>query len=203
MITLISGSLILSFLHAIIPNHWLPILAIAKKEKWSLAVTLRVTFISGLAHAASTVLIGVLLAFLGARLSVALESFTGIVAPLLLTILGAFYIYQHSRHHHFHLHGHPGQVSTNRLVFSLATAMFFTPCFEIEPYFLVAGAQGYGFVLLLSTLYTVVTVTGMVIWVRLAYKGLLRMNWHTLEHNAGIITGTTLILSGILTYFLR
>ena len=164
---------------------------------------MKVTFISGLAHAASTVLIGAMLAFVGARLSTTLESFTGILAPLLLILLGAFYIYQHSRHHHFHLHGHPEQVGRNRLVFSLAASMFFTPCFEIEPYFLVAGAQGYWFVFLLSTLYTVVTVTGMVMWVRLAYKGLLRMNWHSLEHNAGIITGTTLIVSGILTYFLR
>ena len=203
MIALITGSLLLSFLHAVIPNHWLPILAIAKKENWSLSVTMKVTFISGLAHAASTVLIGAMLAFVGARLSTTLESFTGTLAPLLLILLGAFYIYQHSRHHHFHLHGHPEQVGRNRLVFSLAAAMFFTPCFEIEPYFLVAGAQGYWFVFLLSTLYTVVTVTGMVMWVRLAYKGLLRMNWHSLEHNAGIITGTTLVVSGILTYFLR
>ena len=203
MITLITGSFILSVLHAFIPNHWLPILAIAKKEKWTLRVTMWVTFLSGLSHAASTILIGALLAFAGARLATGIERFTVFMAPTLLVALGIFYIYQHSRHHHFHLRGHPEQVSRNKLIFSLASAMFLSPCFEIEPYFLLAGAYGFWFVLLLATLYTVVTVTGMVIWVRLAYRGLLRLNWHSLEHNAGIITGTTLMLSGILNYLLH
>lgn len=203
MITLITGSLVLSILHAVIPNHWLPVLAIGQKEKWDLSETTRVTFIAGLSHAASTVLIGILLALIGAKLAVVVESFTGIIAPGLLVALGIFYIYQHSRHHHFHLHGNPEQVSKNRLIFSLASAMFFSPCFEIEPYFLVAGAEGLWFVAVLVTLYTAVTVSGMVIWVRLAHRGLLKMNWHSLEHNAGIITGVTLVLSGILTFILR
>jgi hypothetical protein len=144
------------------------------------------------------------LAFIGARLATAVESFTAFIAPGLLVALGTFYIWQHSRHHHFHIHGHPEQVSNkNRLIFSLASAMFFSPCFEIEAYFLVAGSRGLWFVALLAGLYTVVTVSGMVFWVRLAHNGLVKMNWHTLEHNAGIITGATLVLSGILTFFLH
>lgn len=203
MITLIAGSLVLSILHAIIPNHWLPILAIGKKENWSLAETTRITLIAGFSHAASTVLIGIILGLVGSGLSSAVESFTSYVAPSLLVALGAFYIYQHSRHHHFHMHGHPEKVSSNRIIFSLASAMFFSPCLEIEPYFLVAGSQGIWFVLLLGVLYTTVTVTGMVMWVRLTYKGLLKLNWHSIEHNAGIITGITLILTGILAYFIH
>jgi len=203
MITLIAGSLVLSFLHAIIPNHWLPILAIGKKEHWSLTETTRITFIAGLSHATSTVLIGIFLGLVGSGLSSAVESFTTYVAPSLLVALGLFYIYQHSRHHHFHMHGHPEQVSSNRIIFSLASAMFFSPCFEIEPYFLVAGSKGILFVLFLAVLYTTVTVTGMIVWVRLTYKGLLRLNWHSIEHNAGIITGVTLILTGILSYFIH
>ncbi|CAN5518687.1 hypothetical protein BH10BAC4_BH10BAC4_17060 [soil metagenome] len=204
MITLITSSLVLSLLHGIIPNHWLPVLAISKKEKWDLAETTRVTLIAGLAHATSTVLIGVALALIGAKLAVVVENFTAFIAPGLLVALGLFYIYQHSRHHHFHLHGHPEQVANkNRLIFSLASAMFFSPCFEIEAYFLVAGTQGLWLFALLAVLYTVVSVTGMIVWVRLAHSGLLKMNWHSLEHNAGIITGITLMLSGILTFLLH
>ncbi len=204
MITLITGSLVLSILHGIIPNHWLPVLAISKKEKWDLAETSRVTVIAGLSHASSTVLIGVFLAFIGAKLSAVVHSFTSYITPALLVALGLFYIWQHSHHHHFHMHGHPEQVANkNKLIFSLASAMFFTPCFEIEPYFLVAGAEGWWLVALLAALYTVVTVSGMVIWVRFAYRGLLKMNWHSIEHNAGIITGITLVLSGVLTFLLH
>jgi nickel/cobalt exporter len=204
MITLITGSLVLSVLHAIIPNHWLPVLAISRKEKWDLAETSRVTLIAGLSHAASTVLIGVMLALIGAGLAVFVESFTAFIAPALLVALGLFYIWQHSRHHHFHMHGQPQQTSNkNRLIISLASAMFFTPCFEIEAYFLVAGAEGWWLVALLAALYTFVSVAGMVVWVRLAHRGLLKMNWHSLEHNAGIVTGLTLVLSGLLTFLLH
>lgn len=203
MITLVAGSFLLSVLHALIPNHWLPILAIAKKEQWTAVQTTRVTLLAGLSHAASTVLIGIVLALFGSTLAGVVENFTSYVAPGLLIALGFFYIYQHSRHHHFHLQGHPEKASHNKIIFSLATAMFFSPCFEIEPYFLIAGAEGLPFALSLGLLYTIVTVTGMVVWVRLTYRGLLRLNWHALEHNAGIITGVILMLTGILSFFIR
>ncbi len=202
MIPLIAGSLFLSILHAIIPNHWLPILAIGKKEKWTLAQTTRVTLIAGLSHAVSTVLIGMALALLGSTLADAVESFTAHIAPGMLIALGIFYIYQHSRHHHFHMHGNPEKVSQNRIIFSLALAMFLSPCFEIEPYFLLAGAQGFWFAAALAIGYTVITVAGMVTWVRITYKGLLKLNWHAIEHNAGIITGGILILTGVLSFFI-
>ncbi len=202
MIPQIAGSLFLSILHAIIPNHWLPILAIGKKEKWTLAQTTRVTLIAGLAHAVSTVLIGMALALLGSTLADAVESFTAYIAPGMLIALGIFYIYQHSRHHHFHMHGNPEKVSHNRIIFSLALAMFLSPCFEIEPYFLLAGAQGFWFAAALAIGYTVITVAGMVTWVRITYKGLLKLNWHAIEHYAGIITGGILILTGVLSFLI-
>ena len=85
----------------------------------------------------------------------------------------------------------------------LVVAMFFSPCFEIEAYFLMAGAHGWEQVALLAMIYTVVTVTGMVVWIRIAYRGLFKLNWHSLEHNAGIITGVTLILTGIGSFFIH
>jgi uncharacterized iron-regulated membrane protein len=89
------------------------------------------------------------------------------------------------------------------VIIGLVVAMFFSPCFEIEAYFLIAGAHGWQQVAILAILYTVVTVAGMVLWIRIAYKGLLKVNWHALEHNAGIITGVTLILTGVASFFIH
>jgi len=203
MITLIVGSLILSVLHALIPNHWLPVLAIAKKGNWSMQQTTKVTFIAGLSHALSTVLIGVIIGVTGFQLAANVEYFAAYIAPAVLTALGIFYIYQHHKHKHFHLHRHKEIVSDNKVIFSLVVAMFFSPCFEIEAYFLMAGARGWWMVTLLALLYTLVTVSGMVIWVSITYRGLLKLNWHTLEHNAGVITGITLVLTGILSFFIH
>ena len=83
------------------------------------------------------------------------------------------------------------------VVFSLAAAMFFSPCLEIEGYFLTAGQYGWNFVLLVALVYGVVTILGMLLWVRLALGGLQRLDWHAVEHNAGLITGLTLVASGV------
>jgi hypothetical protein len=70
---------------------------------------------------------------------------------------------------------------------------------EIEPYFLLAGTMGRVQVMLIAAIYAVVTIAGMLIWVQLAYRNMVKYNWHKLEHNAGIITGVILILTGLVT----
>lgn len=204
MNAIIIGSLLISLLHAVIPNHWLPVLAIARKEKWPLAQTMRVTFIAGMSHVVSTVAIGVVLGLVGAELEDSIEQFTKIIAPSILVLLGFYFIGQHYRHHHFHIDKHQlEKKSTSKLIGALVLAMFLSPCMEIEAYFLLAGAQSVALLLFIALMYTVISLGGMLIWIRLAYKGIIRMNWHTLEHNAGIITGVILILTGLVSYFVH
>lgn len=202
MLTIILGGLMLSVLHAIIPNHWLPILVISRKENWSLKETTVATLVSGSAHVLSTTAIGVLIGYAGLTLASHFIRFTTIAAPVILIALGIFYFYQHHRHRHFHIHP-ATPFSKKRILYSLAIAMFFSPCFEIEAYFLMAGAHGWAFVGILATLYIIVTLAGMIMWIRVAYTGLSKLNWHSLEHNAGIITGITLIITGIISFFIH
>jgi len=203
MLSIFLGSLLISVLHAIIPNHWLPVLAIGRKQQWSLKEVTRVTFLSGLAHALSTIVIGIGLGMLGLQLAQSIKSFTHYVAPAILILLGFFFIYQHHRHKHFHLHQAPKPtLNKNKLIGSLVLAMFLSPCLEIEAYFLLAGSEGWWAVLAIAVTYFLISVTGMVLWVRMAYRGLLKMNWHAIEHKAGIITGWTLVLTGILSFFI-
>ncbi|RYF86962.1 MAG: hypothetical protein EON98_02060 [Chitinophagaceae bacterium] len=203
MYSIITGSLLLSLLHAVIPNHWLPIIAIGRKEAWSLEEITKVTFIAAVAHAASTILIGLLLGFLGAELAVHVEQFTHVFAPALLILLGIIFIYRHHRHKHFHIDGGiKNKVPKSRIIMLLAVAMFFSPCMEIEAYFLLAGAKGAWLLWIIAAVYFLITATGMLLLVRYAYKGILKLNWHSLEHNAGIVTGLTLIGTGIITFFI-
>ena len=204
MYSIIIGSLLLSFLHAVIPNHWLPVLAIGRKDNWTVQEVTRVTFVSGLAHALSTIVIGIILGLLGLQLANRVEYFTHFIAPVFLILIGLFFIYQHHHHRHFHLHQIPKPtMSKNKIVIGLVIAMFLSPCMEIEAYFLLAGTKGIWAVLTIAALYLTISVSGMVLWARLAYKGILKLNWHKLEHNAGIITGLTLIITGILTFFIH
>ena len=204
MYSIISGALIISLLHAVIPNHWLPIIAIARKEQWTTAEVTKVTFACAMAHGISTILIGVVLGFLGAKLNDDLTHFTNIIAPIVLIAMGLIFIYRHHRHKHFHITEEIKKKKTKTaIITALVIAMFFSPCMEIEAYFLLAGTQAKSLVLFIALLYLLITTTGMVLLVRFAYKGLLKLNWHSLEHNAGIITGLTLVATGIITFFIR
>ena len=203
MFNVIIGSLIISLLHAVIPNHWLPVLAIGRKENWDLKETERVTFISGLAHVLSTVIIGILLGLIGLELSESINHFTHIIAPSILILMGLYFVRQHYVHHHFHLENQKvAGKPKSKIISALVIAMFLSPCMEIEAYFLLAGTKGWWLMGLIALMYSVITITGMLIWIRFAYRGLLKFNWHRWEHNAGLISGGVLILTGIVSFFI-
>lgn len=203
MYSIITGSLIISLLHAVIPNHWLPIIAIGRKENWRVIEVLQVTFICAVAHGLSTILIGIFLSLLGAGLSENIHFFTRIIAPVILIALGIIFIYRHHRHKHFHLNGGlQKKRSKKAIVLALFMAMFLSPCMEIEGYFLLAGMYSWWLVWLIAGMYFIITTTGMMLLVWLAYKRLLKLNWHSLEHNAGIITGAVLIITGFISFFI-
>jgi uncharacterized iron-regulated membrane protein len=73
---------------------------------------------------------------------------------------------------------------------------------EIEAYFLLAGEKGWYMKAAIATMYTIITITGMLLWIRIVYKGILKLNWHKWEHNAGIITGLVLITTGVVSFFI-
>ena len=202
MASIIIGSLLISLLHAVIPNHWLPVLAIGKKEGWTLGETTRITFIAGMAHVVSTVIIGLMLGLISGELSNNIDHFSHIVAPAILILIGLYFVKQHYSHHHFHLEKKQLEKKTkSSIILALVTAMFLSPCMEIEAYFLLAGESGWPMMAAVATMYSVITITGMLLWIRIVYKGLVKLNWHKWEHNAGIITGVVLIATGVISFF--
>lgn len=196
----ISVSLI-SFFHALIPSHWLPITVISKNAGWSKALTLRATFYLGLAHVLSTVLLCIGISFLGRTLfekySNRFDQFSGI----LLIAYGLFFIYRHYKHHHFHFSADSldkKNTSFRTLMLQLLLLMFFSPCIEVVAIFFNAGKFGFVTVVLLVFVYAVISISGMLIWVNLVQHGLKKINWHRIEHNAGLLTGGVLVLMGII-----
>ena len=203
MYSILTGSILISLLHAVIPNHWLPVLAIGRKEGWSLGETSRITFIAGMSHVMSTVIIGILLGLIGNKLTRDIEDFTRIIAPCILILMGLYFLRQNYKHHHFHLNQKEiKKKSKSSIIWALIIAMFLSPCMEIEAYFLLAGTRGWYMILVIAVLYSSISIAGMLIWVRIVYKGLLKLNWHKWEHNAGIITGFVLIVTGIISFFI-
>ncbi len=205
MDTIFVGSLTLSLLHALIPSHWLPFVTIGKIEQWSSRQTLTVTAIAGLAHTVSTTLLGMLVSLAGWQLAANYRDLSERAIPLLLLALGLWYLMQHLRHRHTHDHIDTGSVrkarSFSALLLSLGVAMFLSPCLEIEAYFLSAGAQGWRAVMMVALIYNVITLSGMLLMVMLARRGMQQLNADWFEHNENLITGLTLVGLAIVSFF--
>jgi putative Mn2+ efflux pump MntP len=204
------GSLVLSLIHASIPNHWIPLIAISKTEKWSVKETLFATLITGFAHTLSTVIIGIIVGFIGYKLASNYEIISKIIAPAILVTVGLIYLIieiKNSIHHHKHEHSHfkvennsMGRKSKWAILISLSIAMFLTPCVELEAYYFQAGSIGWIGILIVSVVYTFTTVLLMLILVYLGIKGIKKINSHFLEHHEKAITGLILIILGILAF---
>ncbi len=199
------GSFALSILHALIPNHWLPLVAIAKTEQWSTRETLWAAFFTSLAHLASTILIGILIGYIGIELARNYEFVPRIVAPSILVAIGVVFLIldfiSRKKHEHNYNISHPK--SRTAIILSLCAAMFMTPCLEIEAYYFQAASFGTTGILIVSIVYLIVTISSIISLVYFAFKGITRLNTHFLEHHAKSITGILLIVLGLIGYFVE
>lgn len=202
---IIIGTLTISILHGLVPSHWLPILAFEKKYGWSKQQTYRITVISALAHALSTVLLGLLIGFFSLKLNEFFGELSEIIFSSILILMGLIFIIRHHRHNHFHLHNENElqQLNSKKVITLLVVGMFLSPCLEIEGYYILAGTLGFKYVFLISFIYIFISLAGIILWMAFARQILKRINTHKIEHNAGLFSGIILVISGILNYFLH
>lgn len=199
MLEIAISSLTLSVFHALIPNHWIPLITIAKAEHWSRREALGVTLLTGLAHSFGTIILGVALGALGIQLAQQFDIFTELIAPLVLIIIGLVYLTL-TGHTHKHI---PNNIrkhkSKSALVFALALSMFLSPCLEMESYFLVAAEKSWMGIALVSIIFLFATTLIMLLLVYIGFNGIEKLKWDFLEQHEKQISGIILILIGAFT----
>jgi cytochrome c biogenesis protein CcdA len=117
--------------------------AISRAEKWDTKEVVIIGFVSAFAHVLGTIILGVLLGFVGIKLSNTFESYAHIIAPVLLIVLGLIYFSLNAPHHHNQIDGDVGLYKRNktRWVLVFVGMMFLSPCLEVETLFLTAGGM--------------------------------------------------------------
>lgn len=199
MLEILTGTILISLLHALIPSHWLPLVSYARLHKWTYGETMRICFYLALSHVFSTVLLGFALGMVFRLMNETYTAMLHWVGPLLLIVSGLFFIYRHHTHHHFHIDSHMlDQTRTRKqIIYALLAYMFLSPCLEVEAYFINAGMHSQWLLLACLGSYIILSIGGMLWWVYLALKGLERIDMHRWEHSAGIITGVIMVITGI------
>jgi len=209
--TLIAISAVsLAFLHALAPDHWLPFVALAKGSQWRMRHLAFVTTLAGIGHVASSLLLGLLGLWAGwavHRLE-GVETWRGGGAIWLLIGFGIAYALwglKHAQHPHPHVSVQDAvKAYATKRVWMLMAILLFGPCEPLIPLMFLAYHEGVAAVVLVSLLFSVVTV-GMVVGQScLAYAGvrLLRAEWmtryaHALAGLLIVVTATLVLLTGL------
>lgn len=205
MFTVVAGTVLLAFVHALIPNHWLPLVAVARAEKWTKKEINTITLLAALAHVLGTVALGMVLGFIGKELEEKYGQTIYVASAVLLIVFGLIYFTVNLPHHH---HSEQKDVtaykrSKRRWVLIFIVMMFLSPCLEVESLFLSAGAYGMGLVSLLAVVYAIVSISGILLLVNLGVKGTNLLSAHFIEHNEKRISGIVLIVVGIISFFVH
>ena len=206
LLNIFLGSLALSVVHFLIPNHWMPIVLMARSERWDQGRSLRIAALAGFSHTASSIIIGVAVGALGLKLTEVSKTAMELVAPVIFLIFGIMYILAGIRdnirdHKHRHIHLEEAtKKKTRAAVTAIVIAMFFSPCMEIDTYFFNASLAGWQGILIVLVTYLLVTVAGIIFMVRLGLKGVEAVKLQFLEQYEKHIMGFILILMALTFY---
>ena len=220
----------IGFFHTLFgPDHYLPFIMMSWARKWSVLKTGVITFICGVGHIASSVVLG----FIGVSLGLAVrslevvESTRGDIAAWLLIGFGLAYFvwgvrrawlnkpHTHSHLHiddeHTHEHGHTEEhVHVHEKASALSItpwALFvifvFGPCEPLIPILMYPAAKSSMFdVVLVTFVFGAVTIATMMSVVLLSIAGVSFTRLARLQRYSHAVAGATICLCGLAIVFL-
>jgi ABC-type nickel/cobalt efflux system permease component RcnA len=115
---LLAGVAAVGVLHTAVPDHWAPIVAIARQRGWSRAETVRAALVAGGGHVGSTLVLGIVVWLAGAAAAQRFGHAVDVASSLALVGFGLWVAvsawreirhaetHAHHPHHHEHPHGH-------------------------------------------------------------------------------------------------
>jgi len=221
----------IGFFHTLLgPDHYLPFIVMSKSGRWSFQKTMWVTFLCGLGHVLSSVLLGMIGVFFGIAVTKleAFESFRGNLAAWAFIAFGLVYLlwgirqtirnrphehvhshgsgidHQHiHQHHDEHLHVHTALGSTKLTPWVLFTIFVLGPCEPLIPFLMYPAAQGDVWGLILVTaIFGFITVSTMLMIVLVSVYGINFLPLSKFERYTHAIAGATIFLSGMAIQFL-
>ncbi|MFK4059007.1 hypothetical protein [Brevundimonas sp. NPDC046655] len=203
LISLLGGGFVAAFLHAALPTHWLPFVLVGRAQRWSLMRVMTVAVTAGLAHIASTALVGSLIVAAGLALNAWIGGLLPHLSAALLFLFGAFYLARASLQKPITATGPEAEVpepavSDRAAFWGLVLMMAVTPGEVLLPIYLSSATEGVMALGLLTVAFAAGTVLGMTLLAALASAGYSILRLERWARYEGAILGVALILIGFL-----
>lgn len=199
---LVVSTLSIAFLHALAPDHWMPFAAIGKAKKWSKAKLLLITFFSGLGHVGSSIIfsiIGIALGFTLFKLK-HMEGHRGEIALWLLIGFGIVYmiwgIIKGKEGKHSHIDEEKLKAKTVA-VWTMFAVIVLGPCEPLIPLAFLGYNYGWMGVMVVSVVFSIVTIVMMLIQSLLAFMGIQLIKNDIAERYSHAFAGFVIALTGL------
>jgi len=221
----------IGFVHTLLgPDHYLPFIVMSRAREWSLVKTLFISFLCGLGHVLSSIVLG----FAGIALGTAvfkleaIESFRGSAAAWLLIGFGfAYFIWglhrairkkshthrhfhkdgekhEHTHtHEHGHIHVHDEGKKPSITPWILFAISVFGPCEPLIPLIMYPAAkENISGVVVVSLAFGIVTILTMLTIIAISSWGVKFIRLGKLERYAHALAGAMIFISGLSVQFL-
>ncbi len=211
MIILSTTALALGAFHTVAgPDHYLPFVALSKTRNWGIAKTLWIVIFCGLGHVLGTIVLAEFFIYLGYTIDdfKLFESMRGGIASWILLTSGVVYtiwaVYhllmnKYKKHSHDKILGDKKKSVTFWWLFII---FVLGPCEYMIGLLYAASSRGTLSLIVVSVLFSVATISAMIVMTFLMLKGINLVKFHKLEKYQHIMAGLTLAFCGIGIIFL-
>lgn len=220
----------IGFTHTLLgPDHYLPFIVLSRARSWSQRKTVWITFLCGLGHVLSSVVLGLIGVAFGLALGKleAFEAFRGNLAAQALIIFGFTYciwgihravrnkphshthvhagdiIHSHP-HTHVHEHAHPHGADSKTLTpWILFTIFVFGPCEPLIPLIMYPAAEhSLTGMVLVAAIFSIATIGTMLGVVLFSLWGTSFLKLGVAERFSHALAGGAICASGLAIQFL-
>jgi nickel/cobalt exporter len=224
---LMATAVTIAFVHTIFgPDHYLPFIVLSRARGWSIFKTIWVTFLCGLGHVGSSIVLGAIGigAGIGVSKLVGIESYRGNIAAwafvafgLVYTIWGIRRAVLNKPHKHFHTHedgtvhvhehthlnSHDHLHRQNMTPWILFIIFVLGPCEPLIPILMYPAARSSTWgIVQVALVFSVITILTMITLVVLASYGLKMVRFGKIERYTHALAGAAIFLSGLAILFL-
>jgi sulfite exporter TauE/SafE len=179
---LIFGTFSVAVIHTLLgPDHYLPFIALSKARKWSLNKTMLWTFLCGLGHVLSSIILAVFIVLIGSEIFKLnlIEGIRSEIVSWLLILFGAGYLLyglifflKNKKHKHYginHEHSTPKKEKHKNMTFWVLFLIFILgPCEPLIPLVLYPALKGEWLSLILVSIVfsiaTIFTMEGLIVF---------------------------------------
>ena len=193
---LIGAVLAIGVFHTMVPDHWLPIVLMARQGKWSTQKTALAALQAGTGHVVSTLLIAVL--FWGAGAAVATR-FSGWVETATSVALVGFGLWVAiGAWREMHKQSHDTKKGSR---IALLLILGSSPMIEGIPAFFAAGQYGLWLLIIMALVFAAATISTYILFSVYSAKGLKQVRFGRFERYGEIVSGAVIALVGAVFWF--